>query len=290
MMTSEQAEHWAAQSEAYNFLPFARDGAYREVNRGLIARALAHLPSPFCHVDVASGTGLVPQEVCALCEQEGKSGAIIGIDPDGYALESARRHTRPGPRCTVEFVQGVAQDMARLLRGKVPGEGVDYTSIHDALHEIRGEGDKRSVLAAMAAILRPGGVFTYNSAFTTVAMEESPMDWGRLKAKAFAVLGGRRNRQAEAFKVHTPEEYRQMIVDAGLTVVYEATRVVKMSRSAMEAIGRYPAFIEGAFSDMVGTEQVSLAEKSRAILAAIDALGFGEVPRVWHEIVAQKAS
>lgn len=288
-MTNESAEHWAAQSESFNFLSFAADQAYREVNRGLIERALAHLPARFFHVDVASGTGLVPQEVCALCEAQGKRATVVGIDPDRFALESARRHTRPGPACTVEFLQGVAQDMARLLAGRVPREGADYASIHDALHEIQGDDDKQGVLAAMARILRPGGMFTYNSAFTTAAMEEAPMEWGRLKAKAFAILGGKRDRQMPAFKVHTPEQYRQMIVDAGLAVVYEARRVVKISRAAMEAIGRYPAFVEGAFSDMVGKEQVSLAEKSRAILAAIDALNIVEIPRVWHEIVAQKA-
>ena len=289
-MTNEPEEKRTAQSEAFNFISFASDRAYREVNRALIEKAFALLPSRFYHVDVASGTGLVPQEVSALCEEQGKSATVIGIDPDRFALESARQHTRPGPHCAVEFIQGFAQDMARLLAGRIPHEGVDYTSIHDAIHEIPGEDVKQRVLEAMARILRPGGILSYNSAFTTAALEEAAMDWGRLKAKAFAILGGKRDRRLAAVKIHTPEEYRQMIVDAGLTVIHEARRVVRMSRAAMEAIGRYPAFVEGAFSDMVGTEQVSLAEKSRAILAAIDSLGFSDVPRVWHEIIAQRVS
>ncbi len=288
-MTDGTEGRRAAQSEQFNFNSFAGDRAYRDVNRDLIARALALLPSPFFHVDVASGTGLVPQEACALCEEQGKRGTIVGLDPDRFALESARQNTRPGPHCIVEFVQGMGQDMARLLSGKIPAEGVDYASIHDAIHEIPGEEVKRSVLAAMARILKPGGVFTYNSAFTTIAMDEAPMDWGRLKARAFAVLGGKRDRQMPAIKIHTPEQYRQMIVEAGLAVIHEARRVVRLPRAAMEAIGRYPAFIEGAFGDMVGTERVSLEEKSRAIQAAIEALGFSELPRVWHEIMAQKA-
>lgn len=287
-MTTETVEHWAPQSEAFNFVSFAKDKAYRQANRALIDKALALLPSRFFHVDVASGTGLVPQEVCSLCEERGKSGTIIGIDPDGFAVESARRQTRPAPGCTVEFLQGVAQDLAGLLAGKVPREGVDYTSIHDAIHEIKGEDDKKGVLSAMARALKPGGVFSYNSAFTTAALEQSAMDWGRLKAKAFAALGGRRNRQMTAFKVHAPEEYRQMIVDAGLAVVYEARRVVMISRAALEAICHYPAFVEGAFEDMIGTEQFSLEEKCQAMVAAIETLGVGELPRVWHEIMAQK--
>lgn len=288
-MTDESRGQRAAQSEAYNFVSFAADAAYRAVNRDLITRALAHLPARFFHVDVASGTGLVPQEVCALCAAQGRQATVIGLDPDRFALQNARERTRPAPGSTVEFVQGLAQDMAHLLAGKLPPGGVHYASIHDAIHEIPREDDKREVLAAMAGILRKGGILSYNSAFTTIAMEEAPMDWGRLKARALAILGGKRDRTLPAFKVHTPEEYRQMIVEAGLTVIYEARRVVRLPRAAMEAIGRYPAFIEGAFSDMIGTERVSLDEKSRAILAAIEAMGLVELPRVWHEIVAQKA-
>lgn len=287
-MTDETAAHSTAQSEAYNFISFAADKAYREANRVLIGKAFTHLPSQFFHVDVASGTGLVPQEVLALCQEQGKCGTVIGIDPDRFALENARQHTRPGSHCTVEFVQGVAQDMARLLAGKIPREGLDYTSIHDAIHEIKEEDDKKGVLAAMARALKPGGIFTYNSAFTTAALEESAMDWGRLKAKAFAILGGKRDRQIAAIKIHTPEQYKQMIVEAGLAVVYEARRVVMLSRAALEAIAQYPAFIEGVFGDMAGREQVSLEEKSRALLAAIESLGLPELPRVWHEIMAQK--
>ncbi|MDI7275063.1 MAG: class I SAM-dependent methyltransferase [Anaerolineae bacterium] len=287
-MMSATYEHWAPQSEAFNFVSFASDRAYREANRALVDRAFAHLPSPFYHVDVATGTGLVPQEVCALCQERGKCGTIIGIDPDRFALESARKHTRPAPGCTVEFVQGIAQDMDRLLAGKVPSEGVDYVSIHDAIHEIKGEDDKRQALAAMGRILRPGGLFTYNSAFTTAAMEQAALEWGRLKAKAFAVLGGKRDRQIVALKIHTPEEYVRMIVDAGLSVVHEARHVVKISRAAMEGIARYPAFIEGVFADMIGRERVSLEEKSRALLEAIETLGLADLPRVWHEVVAQK--
>ena len=282
------AEHWAAQSEAFNFVAFSNDTTYRELNHALIARAFGRLPSPFFHVDVASGTGLVPQEVCVLCQEQGKKGTIIGIDPDPFALESARKHTRSGPNCVVEFVKGVAQDMARLLASKIPREGVDFTSIHDAIHEIKGEDDKRSVLATMASILSPGGILTLNSAFTTAALEESAMVWGRLKAKAFAIVGGKRDRQMTPIKIHTPEEYRQMIVETGLEVVHEAKLLIKMSHRAMEALSKYPAFVEGVFGDMVGKEQVPLATKSRAMVEAIKILGSAEPSRVIYEVMAQK--
>jgi ubiquinone/menaquinone biosynthesis C-methylase UbiE len=287
-MTNEASEYQTAQSAEYNFVAFSRDKAYREANRALILEAFSYLPASFFQVDVASGTGLVPQEVGILCQAQGKTATIIGIDSDRFALENARRNTPSTPHCTVEFVEGRGQDIAQLLKGKIPREGVDYTSIHDAIHEIRTEEDKKSVLSSMASILRPGGIFTYNSAFTTVAMENSAMEWGRLKSRAFSILGGKRDKQIGAIKIHTPEQYRQMIVNAGLLIIRDAKRTVIISRTALEAISRYPALIEGVFGDMVGKEKIPLNEMSQALIEAIDSLAITEIPRVWHEIIAQR--
>jgi len=275
------------QSEEYNFIAFSRDEAYREANRQLLRRVFSRLPSPFFHVDVASGTGLVPQEVSALCLQNGKKGTIIGVDPDHFAVQSARKSTPSNPGCTVEFLEGRGQDLERLLVGRIPSDGVDYASIHDAIHEVEEE-DKQSVLLAIAKIIRPGGFFTYNSAFTTAAMEESAMQWGRWKSRAFSILGGKRNRKVKGLITHTPEEYKQMITNAGLTIVHEAKKSVVMSRTALETIATYPRFIYGVFADFVSEQEVSLEEESRALVKALDDLGVTEIPRVWHELIAQK--
>ena len=278
----------SGQSEQYSFVPFAKDKAYREVNRALIRQAFVYLPSSFFQVDVATGTGLVPQEVCALCQEHAKVARIVGIDPDVFVLQSARANTPSTPHCTVEFIEGLGQDIVRLLEGRIPDEGVDYASIHDAIHEVKDEDDKASILAAMVGILKAGGVFSYNSAFTTAAMESSALEWGRLKAKAFAILGGKRDRQFEPIKIHTPEQYRQMIAESGLTIIHDVKREVKMSRSAIEAIARYPTLVEGLFGDMVGHDLISLRDKSQALLEAIANLGITEIPRIWHEIIARK--
>lgn len=276
-----------AQSERFNFVDFARDKAYREANRDLLREAFARLPSSFFHIDIASGTGLVAQEVCALCEQTGKKGTVIGIDPDSYAVRSATENTPSTPYCRVEFIEGRAQDINQLLAGKLPPRGADYVSIHDAIHEMEEE-DKGSILVSVANILRPGGLFTYNSAFTTVAMEQAAMQWGKWKARAFSVLGGKRNRRVKGLVTHAPEEYREMITSAGLSIVHEARKSVCMSRSALEAIARYPRFVLGVFADFVGEEMVPLEQKSQALIKALDDLGISEIPRVWHELLARK--
>ncbi len=287
-MTKEALANRTAQSKEYNFVAFSRDRAYREANRELLSKALSYLPSPFFQVDVASGTGLVSQEMSSLCQEKGKRGTIIGIDHDRFAVESARKNTPSTPYCTVEFLEGRAQDVDQLLAGKIPPEGVDYVTIHDSIHEIEGTRDKQSILSSMARILKPGGLFTYNSAFTTIALEHSAIAYGRWKAKAFSILGGKRNREIKGLVIHTPEEYRQMIVNAGLSLVHEAKKTVKMPRTALEAIARYPRFIYGVFADFVGEENIPLEEKSQALIEALDSLGIAEAPRVWHEVMARK--
>ena len=287
-MIGRAFERRRAQSEKYNFIAFSRDRAYREANRELILRAFSHLPSPFFQVDVASGTGLVCQEVSDLCQQTGKTGTIIGVDLDRFAVETARESIPSTPYCVIEFIQGRAQDIHRLLHGRIPPKGVDYVSIHDAIHEIEGEKDKRSVFSSMASILRPGGILTYNSAFTTAAMEGSAIMWGRLKARALSMLGAKRDRTLQAMKIHTPEEYREMITNAGLVIVYEARRAVKLCKAALKAISQYPTFVEGVFADIAGKEKILFEKKSQALIDALDSLGIAEIPRIWHETMARK--
>jgi hypothetical protein len=119
-------------------------------------------------------------------------------------------------------------------------------------------------------------------------MEESAMQWGRWKAKAFSILGGRRNRKVQGLVVHTPDEYRDMITQAGLSIIYEAKKSVIMSRTALETIAMYPRFVYGVFADFMGDQEMSLQEQSRALIQALDELGLADIPRVWHELIAQK--
>ena len=69
---------------------------YREVNRQLVQELFRHMPNPFVHVDLATGTGLVPQLLIEEAEKRGFRGTIIGIDRSAKALEIAEA-TTPRP-------------------------------------------------------------------------------------------------------------------------------------------------------------------------------------------------
>jgi len=93
-----KAGQWATQSEADNFIDFANDRPCRDVNCVLSDKALTRLPSPFSHMDVASGTGLVAQEVCTLCQEQDKEGNDHRHRPRWLHC-GARASTRPGLNC-----------------------------------------------------------------------------------------------------------------------------------------------------------------------------------------------
>lgn len=272
----------------FNFEDFANQREYQDVNREQIERLFSHSPNPFSHLDVATGTGLIPRLIIQVSQTRGIRGQIVGIDPNNVSLQIARKTTPQSDQVSVLYVAGYGQEIEELIDGKIPSEGVDSVSIHDALHEIDGEKDKRSVLAAMRNVLKQGGFFSFNSAFTTYGMEPAPMAWGKWKLKAFGMLEGRKDKTAEPIKIHAPEQYRQMIEEVGLVVVHEARKVVNLTKAALEGISRYPKFIEGVFGDMIDEGKFTLEQKSQALIDALKGVEF--MPRGWYEIIAQKPS
>ena len=279
------------QSEAYNFVGFSEIPEYRTVNKELLKTALSFL-SPelkqIVHVDNATGTGLIPQLAVELYNELRINATIFGIDPDLYALQKAVDFIPEVKGVQILLFQGYGQRLEELLRGYIPEEGVDLVTIHDAIHEIPGHDIKKAIFASQAKILRPGGVQTYNSAFTTIGMGEAALKYGRLKLGAFSYFKQNRNKNVTAIEWYTPEQYAQMIKDSGLTIIHEEVKTVMMSRKAIEAISHYPEFINGVFRDMENVENYTLAQKSKAFIAALDKENITSLPRLWHQIVAQK--
>lgn len=292
-------------NEPLTFERFSQQPEYIGVNRDLMQRFALFLPDGFYCVDVATGTGMGPKLLIEESQKTGKKGKVFGIDPNTTSLDIARRTIQPSENVSVELIEGFGQNLGTLLQGRIPEDGVDGVSILDAFHEIP-EDSKISVLSAMATILRPGGVLAMNSAFTTYGMNPAPRAWGEWKLAAFEILQDTKDRDKnkKPIKIYKPEEYRQMIVDAGLNVIYEKPNfvglskddiarmtneernVVNLSKAALIGISLYPKFIEGVFGDMKGQDSFSPREKSDALIKALE--GVVSIPRGWWEIIAQK--
>lgn len=279
------------QSEAYNFVEFSQIAEYRKVNENLLLTALQFLPKnikKIIHVDNATGTGLIPQLAAEMYHKKGIEATIIGIDPDLYALKKAADSMRNIEYIHLLLFQGYGQHLEDLLKGHIPSEGVDVVSIHDAIHEIPGKDIKRAIFASQAKILKPGGIQTYNSTFTTIGNADAALKWGRWKMGAFSYFNEKRDKTVTAIEVFSPAEYTKMILDSGLKIVHEAIKTVILSIDALKAISRYPEYINGVFRDMENTAKYTLLEKSKALITVLEKEGVTALPRQWHEIVAQK--
>ena len=275
-----------------HFGHFSAIPEYRQVNRALIAQLLDRLPNPFVHLDVATGAGLVPQLIIEEATARGYRGRVIALDRDENALEIASAAVQGNENVSVTFVHGDARDVRASVAEHLPPEGVDSVSIHDAIHEIEGEDNQRRVFTSLADVARSGAFLSINSSFTSTSMAvgNSLRGHGEWKLHFVRLIGAKRQRGIETLAYRAPEDYKQMIEDAGFRVVHEEDREVFLTRAALKAISRYPEFVRGMARDLTFTRDVSLAELSDAMSAAVDKIRFDGVPRLWYGVIAQKAA
>ncbi|KKQ96551.1 MAG: hypothetical protein A3C27_01790 [Candidatus Levybacteria bacterium RIFCSPHIGHO2_02_FULL_39_36] len=299
-----------AQTEGRNFIPFSKIPEYRKVNRDLLSILVGMLPDNFVHVDVASGTGLVAQEMTVLCHAQEKRGKIICVEPDPYAVKQARKDTPSTDLVQVEFIQGKGEDLEELLAGKIPEEGVDSVSIHDAIHEITGKDEetgvtnKQKVLSKMSKITKIGGFISLNSAFTTEGLGGDGFGYGKWSSHAFRLANGRIRRDRkeikaedekdESTKVYEPIEYLNMSREAGFgKIIVFRKKPVTMTHDALVAISMYPRFSEGIFENYEpnpGAEIPDPASQSDYLIQSLNDKNITELGRVWRDYLLEKTS
>ncbi len=272
------------------FETFAKTRAYVQANEALIEKWFHRLPNHFSFVDVAAGTGLVARILKKKAELTKRKGLIIGVDPNRDSLAVARKTIHSTKEIGIEFIEGLGQNIGILLKGRIPDEEFDGVSIHDAIHEIEGIENKMAVLNAMASILKRGGILSLNSSFTTESMDHtSRLEWGRWRQKTATLLHLRRNKQEEPIEVHTPDQYVSMLEKAGFVIEKrEPSRQVSLDRKALEAISLYPAFINGFLKGFFVPENLTMREKSNALIQALKKLKIKALRRNWFEVIARK--
>ena len=275
-----------------HFGHFSAIPEYRQVNRGLVGRLLDRAPNPFVHLDVATGAGLIPQLIIEEATARGYRGRVIALDRNAGALDIAREAVLGNEQVSVTFVHGDARDVRTAVQELLPPEGVDSVSIHDAIHEIEGEGSQRRVFASLADVARGGAFLSMNSSFTSTSMAvgNSMRGHGEWKLHFVRLTGAKRERRIETLAYRSPEDYKQMIEDAGFRVMHEEDREVILTRAALKAISRYPEFVRGMARDLTFTRELSLTELSDAMSAAVDKIRYDFLPRLWYGVIAQKAA
>ncbi|HEV7126812.1 MAG TPA: class I SAM-dependent methyltransferase [Ktedonobacterales bacterium] len=278
--------HTSTAVDTYSFDPFARHPFYTDLNRSLVRRALGRLDgiqpkgALVRIVEMASGTGAVTQLIADELARLGRPVSIIGIEPSDEAIAIARAQVQADG---VRFIQGDADALAQ-----VAGEA-DAVFLFNAIHLIA---DKPDALTKIARVLRPGSIFACNSAFFAGANPAEGEQFAHLwirRALAWLRLHhpevrATRRGQGATMAWLSADEYASLLALHGLPVVERSLEEVVMPLRAVQDIGRYWLFIEGALPGV----PIPLAADALewAAMAAAQELKITGVPRRWLQLVA----
>jgi ubiquinone/menaquinone biosynthesis C-methylase UbiE len=279
-----------APDSSYSFNPFAQHQFYTDVNRSLVEQAFAALDqarppgAPLRLVELASGTGAVTELILDELARLGRSATLVSIEPSSAALALARDRLAGRP---VTFVQGDVTTVGSSL------ESVDAAFCCNALHLMA---DKDACVAALAKALIPGGILAFNTTFYEGAyVAGSQPFYYALMRQSLAWL---RAHHPEARVTHhgkttarqwlSAQDYRDLVGRQGLDVIILEEKPVEFSLRAVQDIGRYSLFIEGALPGIpwsIGAEALGAAA-----IQAFEDLQLTSVPRNWLQVIARRSA
>ena len=126
-----------------------------------VPTAVADLHPGEIVLDLGSGAGA---DVLISARRVGPSGRAIGLDMTDEMLELARTNAREAGLQNVEFLKGYLEDIP------LPGSSVDVVISNCVINLA---GDKNTVLAEAARVLRPGGRFAVSDVIADADMDEA---------------------------------------------------------------------------------------------------------------------
>ena len=278
--------------------PFSREPSYVELNREFIrSLGLGALPRAggLRLLDLACGTGTMTELL--LGELRGPD-RILGVDLSKASLAHARRRlieSAPGPGQAgrVRLVNASADRLPVL------SADADVVLMGNAIHYFKEQGP---LLDEVHRVLRPGGLFAFNTSFYAGTFlpgtERFYEEWVKealkyvLRRDAEERSQGRpgltraRGRGDAPFlrRWPSPDEYAAAVTGHGFAVKSVNRRTAVMTRSSFEAIGAY----EGCAGALLNGYPVTLASEAlaRSVAPVLEAEGRQTVPRQWLEIIA----
>lgn len=259
---------------------FTNHSFYQAVNEQLVA--LANLRPGQIVVDLASGTGALLRPILDHIQAGGAPGQIFAIDIDSGALETSRE------RYGENGITYVVSDACRL--DEIIKEA-DAVICANAFHMMD---NKESILAAINKILRPGGVFAFNTTYFEGGVPQATkrfyLNW-MLKARQLL-----RSEQVESNRVKgervtalrqlTAGQYHRLLEEVGFIVRHLETRIANMPLESFEDISAAPDFVTGA--NLGAPVLQASSALRRAVSQVFEAMELTFVPRRWLQVVAER--
>lgn len=275
--------------EPLSFEAFEKIPEYHRVNQEFVEKI--PIQNHQTIVEVASGRG----KVTGLLLEKAPEAKIICIEPEFNPLVAAKKKfARPN----VYFVQGRVEDLAQIL-----AQEVDGVVIGNAIHNFS---EKQKAIEAVYEVLKPGGFFAFNSAFSQEGKPESEQRFYRTwmmyvirefkeisKVNPEIIFKGER---PEVRKPLSLDEYCELLEEVGFKIIIdENDRVVPviLGLNAFQAISTDPDFISGALLKL-NTEKEEYLRIGSQILKKAAASAFASFAskknsvRVWIQLIAQK--
>lgn len=294
------------QAVSTTYEPFSKEPEYIECNKGFVGR----MPDVRARrlLDLACGTGAVSQ----LLVGRHPRAHLNGIDYDPVQIDLATGvwnelgyTVRRGYELTDDFVNDKPVITLAVGSGddlRFPDNTFDSVTIANAIHMMP---DKGNFFSAVSRVLKPGGLFGFNSGFYAGCYPEGTErhmyqwlreatyfieDWNKrltaegkepIKRKHGTTRGAFQNRWLNA------DEWCAHLRQHGIEPVDIHERTVMMDVRCLTALVAYGGLVEVVMSGYP-VEAASIALQSTA-KKALDLMELPALPRKWLEVWAKKS-
>src|SRR5260370_14065213 len=270
---------------SFTFDPFARHQFYTDVNRALVERTIAYLDRTHAPgktlriVELASGTGAVTELRLDALAAGGRRAQLVGVEPSAVAIGLAEERLEGRP---VSFALGDAADLCAAMAQ------ADAAFFCNAIHLIA---DKDECVAALAGVLDVGGVLACNTTFYEGAYVAGSQPF--YYALTRHSIGWLREHHPEVRLAHrgkstarqwlSAAEFDELVARHGLAVLTLEEEPVRFPMQAIQDIGHYGLFIEGALPGV--PYAIGAAALEAATARAFADLQLDFVPRNWLQVI-----
>jgi len=270
-------------TKEFSYIRFAQQRFYRNLNVRLID--MLDIGSKQRIVDLACGTGAIIKLVTERLRNASES-VVIGVDQSSAALKQAMSELESVKVAALEFIQSGVERLSQVIK-----ESADTVIFCNGIHYIE---DKQRLIAEVRKVLRPGGVFAFNTSFFEGGQTpESHQFYRRWMLKALRYLrktyglSPNRSEKVEARRHLSPEEYEELLAEQGMTVKRRDIHTVQMPLEGWLGISQFKDFIAGIMPG-VPLDKASDSLKE-AVRETFKDLNLKFVPRNWLYIVALRS-
>ena len=270
-------------SQEFSFSKFSRNDFYEKLNSRLVD--MAELDSGQRIVDLACGTGGVTKLILDHL-RDARDSVVIAVDHSASALKQAMEELNGRKDAALQFVQSRVEQLSEALK-----ETVDTIVFCNAIHYID---DKDALVADISRSLKPGGKFAFNTSFYEGSHPPETLRYYRQwMFKAMRILrreyglSPSREKKVESRKHLTPEQYKELLGNHGLTIVKQEIDTVDVPIDGWLDISGFQDFVEGVMPG-VPLEKASAALQE-AVRQTFEEMKLTYVSRSWLDIVAVRA-